>query len=1604
MQRLQITVCTALLAIGLIATLSSSRADSYSYATQRRVVRVGMLMTNATAIANRRNGSSGSYSENPDPGFFYILDRRVDLKPAGMEILNPLAPAVITPEIYQRWYDRQNGGDPAFQAGTPQSKAFQVGAKVTKNMGSYWEVNLENITMEDMRQFDLLYIHSHMAKCSFTPDERQKLTKFIEGGGTLWVENCGGFSFDPNSPFLLDIAMTSGGPGNGSGAIAATNHPLMTSPYVLTTQEVQVLGDKGVGGYYIYQGAAAPGIMPGSQTLIPIVWNNRGFAGPGNGNPDPNWRPYIMAGQIGAGRYIVSAQDSGCAINDYALGGNAGYGGNSTVISGEVISAAHTPDLKFVYNMLTWASASTTANGDVRRTGNSTENLGSSLTDKYIVSDTLQGKMPGTANVSSAALANHCIFSVDGNLILHSYNTYPAEDLDGDGNPDDGIVDYGRGLPYDEIWNFDLKTVAGNATGASAPTLISFLDMTPPGNNKGLMDYAMRDLVVVTLSDGSIVALRAFPRLAAPGTPLAPFTVVDWAIPGGSGFTLPSGTPVPSVAWSEGVIFAAVPTAAGAYVAAIDPRNGKGAFAPYAAAPASDPVKSSVPVAPIDPSSMITSSPTVGYVKDNTFGAMDKMVYVTVPSYTVNTTPAISWPASVRAFWFGTKGDPLTLPAPLGAVFSCRPVRPPSGLGWYQIDPAAPLNGNTLLRPRVFMTHRDVNNNVTASRELAFTVNPPGADEFTINNGSTVIIGITVAGFAPNDAGNSFTADYTLNWPDTANSLLAQRRILGVPDPLSKGNVVGGTPCLSPEDYLFYTVDTTLTGGLNPGRGVLMAVNEQKAATLLKWSYVMHDGYTITVNSQPVNISPRLQQYDPNLGLNTNVPITNVQFYGTPAWKNGIVYATASGSVSGKLVSMLMAFKSNPNIILRLNQAIPQGTPITITQYNPVLQSDNTTPARVDLLPSQYTIDSDTGLVSINSMASPGTVNNFVSASLPFIVKIGATGTETVINSAPGDQDNLLWYMVFPTFLPQPKAASMPLVVNPALGVISSAPMIQGESIWLAFSGGQVAAVDADPTATDPTAASRNGQAPIFTIGSVIGHVTWIQDVSAKIPGDAGPILGSPVGTSGQLMVNTVDGLRVYEDSITVIADGSRLLEVNSAGEAIWNTTGTQSYNIAGGELPKYLGFDPNNNDFGQPINPLTDTGLTMIQKIPFSHPAVVRVAPSKNYVVVDTGNNRVVQIDHGSNIVWEITTFTDPDKRLIPGEPLTLSEPTDCTFWSTANANGSVYTMHCVIADSGNSRIIELVNQFQVNQPDPVSPWKVVYVSKTVTLGKRYRFRTAERIWNYDLANPANPPVQYTLATVSNLRVAGDTGVGLTMNKDDAETGGGAVMVLDVNGLPTFVTSNLLVPDPAGKVTVGNVKYRLQPILNPTSFTKFDEQVAPNKIVYHYLLTDANGCYQFKVDPTDLTRLLVEWMLTADDYRHMTGKQLKAVSIRHLAKLATGAAPGGLHQFLITNGYSGLDDPTVFGAPASLQSEFHGEAFVLDPQGFDIMQPLNWHGYRQDYIVQNGQLVRNSTPSIVWRSPTEMVVNGAIHRSIGYELRGTSSSPLEQPGCAERL
>src|SRR5439155_13966799 len=88
-----------------------------------------------------------------------------------------------------------------------------------------------------------------------------------------------------------------------------------------------------------------------------------------------------------------------------------------------------------------------------------------------------------------------------------------------------------------------------------------------------------------------------------------------------------------------------------------------------------------------------------------------------------------------------------------------------------------------------------------------------------------------------------------------------------------------------------------------------------------------------------------------------------------------------------------------------------------------------------------------------------------------------------------------------------------------------------------------------------------------------------------------------------------------------------------------------------------------------------------------------------------DTGNNRVVEFNTSGKVIWEASAFQDPFRLLPTGEPLKLDEPHDVQRWvDTAPdlefpTGPPLLVFHTLIADTGNRRVVELVDKVRFRQ-----------------------------------------------------------------------------------------------------------------------------------------------------------------------------------------------------------------------------------------------------------------------------------------------------------------
>jgi hypothetical protein len=304
----------------------------------------------------------------------------------------------------------------------------------------------------------------------------------------------------------------------------------------------------------------------------------------------------------------------------------------------------------------------------------------------------------------------------------------------------------------------------------------------------------------------------------------------------------------------------------------------------------------------------------------------------------------------------------------------------------------------------------------------------------------------------------------------------------------------------------------------------------------------------------------------------------------------------------------------------------------------------------------------------------------------------------------------------------------------------------------------------------------------------------------------------------------------------------------------------------------------------------------------------------------------------------------------------------------------------------------------------------------------------------------------------VDNVRqptLAGTSAQGFGSEGSVQEAPGGSVMILSraagTDGQVAAVINSISIPD------AGMTKILLRvTINNPTWFKAFPINVGGTPTL-HYLLADANGCYELEphhvdgntIDDTNpqQNELVVVWMITDDDYYYLTGRHLQAASIERLNKADIYTNVNGKINFaphyLITNGYSGPDnvvDPDAFNNPPNVaRGEIHGEVFEI--RGRDYYdQPGTqtpsadgsgaYNGYSRSanatnqpirfYTLDgNGNLIRNpqtlNTPgsAIVSMIPNDQPqITGTklpIQRKIGTYDNSTASYTLQQPKFSDR-
>jgi hypothetical protein len=1415
---------------------------------------------------------------------FFLLEQRIDLKPPGWSFDNPFAP-----------------GSPS--AGLPKSNP------------DYWKVDLR--TIRSLSRMHVLYLPAS-GTVRLDEQDREKLRQFVDSGGVLWIDNTavGSSRLDFDDTFFItnfrfEIA-------TGRDMPVSRHHPLLSLPFWLGDTEVAQIGSNWGQSVCVpgYEGTSWQGVDINTKVnfdvLYPVVINIP---------PTGTAMPSIAANHYGSGRIVATANFAGrgCYLN---------YPFNM-------------PSLKFAYNVIAWASSWTHLRKDPRHSGNSIDTVGGT---KLIEVWSLPVP-PSTGGDCAPVIYKNVAFYSSGDK-LYALDIMPQEDLDQDGNPDDGMPGLPPGINnkgQDIIWIWQ------GDSQLSSPSIVTAQDPFRPDRSF--------EAVLVMSSSGNVHMLQAFPtdpntpwRLAAETTAILP----PWYIGTASGNLSPP-------LYHNGWIFAV---------------DGQGRL--HAKNPSlqawndQNPGQTSVDTDWIVPdpgayqgSSTFRCGPTFGFVKNETSGSVTGMMYwfggpwsatgnaptdleqndhvYGVPIYVCNDRLKVEQIDSS-----GTKAECRTSYRDAYISNIPKPVVQIQGLDVIQVEP------NTRLASPA-----------------------PGNDRGYIR--------ITAAGQISPDA--IVYATYALDYADRTGGIhWAPGTRMRVPlEPRSNAansvpaTQVAGMPALGSDGMIFLNGIRQSAGA----GGSVYGIKNDGTTQYSRWIYHLHSGVNPAdlqgVSGAGIPIPGVIVVDDPE-DPNYGSVMANPQAFSSPAVAGDKVFVTVTGT-GGYPSAALLCFKANSDFVIRIVENVgtdDQGRPVRrpkrliddstgrqmqVKIWQPDLLQITTgnllvTPLLSAVPVPREMIDYERGIISFDNfdrLKLRGGLNNMMmtntfTPSLPVWVFLDNVEVPIDFNTwgpsknaaqAMGLQipaptgtcvdlsgwNNLLWYYIVP---PHSMAGGTKM---PCSGIHSS-PVVIGDTVYFTCDDGYVYAIPAETGVTSGRQIKSSS-------------VIWNDRVSSSRT-TAG-VNTSPAGSNGVLLIPAGDGLHAYANMTTLVADGNRIVEVDGAGEASWSIEA----------ITWPVGLPPNPN-----ASPPVTSG-------PINKPARVRYVDKGDLLIVNSGANQVCKVDKSGTvgiarvkvelagnaapdgyIRWMWDRFTDPKKLLRPGQPTYLRAPTDALYWQEYDTDGNKHFLvtHCLVADSGNHRIVDLTYRVELDSNwspkhlvarSPADPSTGFYlpelnwVTVTDSMNERYVYESLQLVPNVSNGMVAGHDIW---AAVSNYRTG-------TMMDDNAPSRGlvrsqglgGAIVALRYR---LSGTGGWNYNDPnSGRIVAACDRIDwsgVRPLACPRYFQVIDRppSLPTGNPERHLLICDNYGVYEAKIIPGGNTPPLVIKAFTDRDYRQNLRTLISEEDNTSLDDLGflgiplvancVQELPNG--RWLITNGYAGSDE--------TAGRSFNGEIFEVDLSG----------------------------------------------------------------------
>lgn len=1267
------------------STITMVLAQPVTYSTDTVAVKAGVVLL--------RDGANNIIPSGA-PHIWGILDGDKSIKPAD-------------------WRFQSGTGNGVLTTGAALRFGGAAGSPINKTYAPYWEVDLRAVSVEDILKFDVLQI-SLVGNAVLTTSDRELLREFVDKGGLLWVDfadnlaSVDGINNLP-SPVVSRIAPA------GPGAFIQVNpfHPLVLGPNQLSLADV----------YSMTNGASTQVLDPftlGASPVAPIL----------NGAVRDSLRiepvatsdnsAVIAVSQVGDGFVLMTTRAMSRIINRDLSGGP----NNGLVMLAPRRDGAYTAGAKLVMNALAMRSRYASAAAGSRNSSSTGVTIGVPAIREFAA--------PAFAGQKGRpVLANGRLIATSGGTV-YIYDADPRNDVDRDGNADDGLADP-VGSSYDRVWS------SSNLGTISEPTYVEV-----PG-------ASIAEQIWVQSADGRVHGFDL--NQVGTFTNVAPFATID---PPG---TSPAAQPklyAPTA--HEGILYVA--DAAGALAdsgrlwmvnvrMAADIATGGGTvnearnvdddgnvIGNYAWGNASASGSFRPPA----------GSASVAYIPiPDSSGGLDLVAYVSTQRQ-----PASNTPAGLTSLRLGARGE-----IPEGVGISGTAVNLTTRAA---ASAARILNVTGNRAPKGLSVRVFLNGQIQSAAQMAtyFTgvvLQPsPGVIQLQIQPAQLGAWDWDGTATPNNTADDAFyRVDYLIDWTVGVNSPNSfVRGAILFPDQTTPLLDMVTAPAVAPSG----NVGLILSG---PNGGSFYNILESgQGGFLVRGRFEFHSAITSlgalgTVASYP----PSLVDEDDLVRLvpPINAPMSQIRPSGIAVSQNSFI-VTANGVKNlGPFTiptAAMLSFESSPeDLEITVDLGTAQGA-ISVRQPDMAKSGYAASPAFFAFMnPAEFTVEpipnSTRARIRMNSLASRnlrGLIQNCLANNLPIMInRNGQTDTiyepEAPSNNgvffrgfASGRWSQLNWYTIMNGYNAQvgPVIAGERILVGgasflPSLVVSGfGAPPTGLDGLLFGIDR----AISPDDTHLVSTAARPwvsqlyslrvNGPITPFVFNNVAGakSVRWpqfngitdiddlrIRILQASILGES-QFFGLAAG-EGSIAITSDVNTTLFKRSDFVLADAGRMSRFDPSGNPLWSIEstselGTNQPNIA--ERARQL-----------------------------SSPNRVYPDGANGYVFVDPGNNLVARMDAAgretrsiSKIKFHEDVFatTDParpeqsPRGQGPNEAKLLRNPQDVAFWTTYVTAADVQRLfpsegayrtytnekwdNWLIADAGNNRVVQLIDRYMLD------------------------------------------------------------------------------------------------------------------------------------------------------------------------------------------------------------------------------------------------------------------------------------------------------------------